>query len=56
MTTSDSAKPTAAAYRSAGRAAIMSGVIGLVAYGFVWAFLVTMISGGSEDASKDGQG
>lgn len=42
MTTSASAMTTAASYRSAGRAAIMSGVIGLVAYGFLWAFLVTI--------------
>ena len=52
MTTSTSAEPTAASYRSAGRAAIMSGVIGLVAYGFLWAFLVTMISGGDEQTCR----
>jgi len=52
MTTSVSGKPTAASYRSAGRAAIMSGMIGLVAYGFLWAFLVPTISGGDEQACR----
>ena len=51
MTTSASAKTTAA-FRSAGRAAITSGVIGLVAYGFLWAFLITMISGGDEQTCR----
>ena len=35
-------------YRFAGRAAIVSGIIGIVAYGFLWAFLVKRISGASE--------
>lgn len=52
MTTSASADPTAAACRSAGRAALTSGVIGLVAYGFLWAFLITMISGGDEQTVR----
>lgn len=52
MTTSASEKTTAASYRSAGRAAIMSGVIGLVAYGFLWVFLVTMISGSDEQTCR----
>ena len=52
MTTLASAEPTAASYRSAGRAAITSGVLGLVAYGFLWAFLITMISGGDEQACR----
>ena len=50
--TSASAQTTAASYRSAGRAAITSGVIGLVAYGFLWAFLITMVSGGDEQTSR----
>jgi len=37
--------PTGPAYRSAGRAAIASGAIGLIAYGFLWAFLITRVSG-----------
>src|SRR5262245_35322815 len=52
MTTAAFAQATVASYRSAGRAAITSGVIGLVAYGFLWAFLVTMISGGDEQTSR----
>ena len=32
-------------YRFAGRSAIVSGVIGLVAYGFLWAYLIAMMSG-----------
>ncbi len=52
MSTSTSAKTTAASYRSAGRAAITSGVIGLVAYGFLWAFLITMISGSDEQTCR----
>jgi hypothetical protein len=47
-----SAESAAVSYRSAGRAAITSGVIGFVAYGFMWAFLVTMISGGDEQACR----
>ena len=35
-------------YRFAGWAAIVSGIIGIVAYGFLWAFLVKRISGASE--------
>lgn len=46
------AKTTAESYRSTGRAAIASGVIGLVAYGFLWAFLLTMGSGGDEQAGR----
>src|SRR5262245_65818698 len=41
-----------ASFRSAGRAAITSGVIGLVAYGFLWAFLVRMISGADEQTCR----
>ena len=35
-------------YRSAGPAAIASGFIGLVAYGFLWAYLMSMMSGAGE--------
>lgn len=52
MTTAAFAQSTVASYRSAGRAAITSGVIGLVAYGFLWAFLVTMVSGGDEKTCR----
>ena len=34
--------------RFAGRAAITSGAIGLIAYGFLWAYLITMASGAGE--------
>src|SRR5262245_26664925 len=52
MTIAASARSTAASFRFAGRAAITSGVIGLVAYGFLWAFLVRMISGGDEQTCR----
>ncbi len=52
MMTSASTMTTVASHRSAGRAAIASGMIGIIAYGFLWAFLITMISGGNEQASR----
>lgn len=39
---------TGSSYRFAGWAAIASGAVGIVAYGFLWAFVLKMISGGSE--------
>ena len=38
-------------YRSAGRAAIMSGLIGLIAHGFLWAFVLRRVSGGDEQST-----
>ncbi len=49
MTAQASATTTGSSYRFAGWAAITSGVIGIIAYGFLWAFLVRRISGGNEE-------
>jgi hypothetical protein len=48
MTAPASATTTGPSYRSAGWAAITSGAIGLIAYGFLWAFLIKRMSGASE--------
>lgn len=50
MTAPASATITGSWYRSAGRAAIMSGAIGIIAHGFLWAFVVRRVSGGDEQA------
>jgi hypothetical protein len=48
MTAPASATTTGPSYRSAGCAAITSGAIGLIAYGFLWAFLIARLSGANE--------
>ena len=48
MTAPASAPTTGPSYRSAGWAAITSGAIGLIAYGFLWAFLIARLSGANE--------
>ena len=48
MTSPASATTTATPYHSAGWAAITSGAIGLIAYGFLWAFLIARLPGANE--------
>lgn len=48
MTTPAFAATSIPSYRLAGWAAIASGAIGLLAHGFLWAFLVSRLSGGDE--------